>query len=234
MLTLFFYTLLSGITIFLGGLAANYFNHHVEASPVKAEITHFMMSFGWGLILSVLLLLFVPRAMELLSLEYILPLFLLGTVSFFYLDRYLHKHAGNVSMLVVMLMSFFPKSIILGSLIAVEPRVALSLAIFMSLQNFPEAFNAFRDLVLSGYKISKVLVLFLGLSFVGVIGGLVGYFFLQEKLYTIAGLMMFFSGGIIYLMFQDIAPESKLKGSYITSLGATLGFMLGIVVDKVL
>ncbi|WP_226945194.1 hypothetical protein [Psychrobacter sp. FME61] len=44
-----------------------------------------------------------------------------------------------------------------------------------------------------------------------------------------AYLMTFASGGILYLLIQDIIPESKLNSNYMTSLGATFGFLIGVV-----
>lgn len=45
--------------------------------------------------------------------------------------------------------------------------------------------------------------------------------------------MIFASGGILYLLIQDIIPESKLEKDYLTSLGAILGFLVGIIGDKI-
>jgi len=49
-----------------------------------------------------------------------------------------------------------------------------------------------------------------------------------------AHLMTFSSGGILYLLINDIIPESKLENNYLTSLGATLGFLVGIVGEKII
>ena len=46
--------------------------------------------------------------------------------------------------------------------------------------------------------------------------------------------MIFASGGILYLLIQNIIPESKLEKSYLTSLGAILGFLVGIIGDKII
>jgi ZIP family zinc transporter len=46
------YSVISGITVFIGGLLANLFNHHIKETPVKYEIIHGLMSFGAGIILS--------------------------------------------------------------------------------------------------------------------------------------------------------------------------------------
>lgn len=45
-------------------------------------------------------------------------------------------------------------------------------------------------------------------------------------------LMSFASGGILYLLIQDIIPESKLDENCLTSLGVTLGFLVGIIGEK--
>ena len=46
---------------------------------------------------------------------------------------------------------------------------------------------------------------------------------------TIGGIMLFASGGILYLIFQDIAPQVPLKRSWAPSQGAVAGFALGLV-----
>jgi ZIP family zinc transporter len=111
--------------------------------------------------------------------------------------------------------------------------MAMLLAVFIGLQNLPEAFNSYRDLVQSGFTAQKALVIFFGLSFFGIIGALIGHFFLSDYPALTAHLMVFASGGILYLLIQDIIPESKLDHNYLTSLGATLGFLVGMVGEKI-
>lgn len=222
----------AGVTVFIGGLLANYFNHHVKESPIKYEITHTMMSFGAGIILSALALVLIPKAMEQLELIPISLSFLTGAVIFMLLDRYLAKKGGQTATLLAMMMDFVPESIALGALFALEPGIAMLLAVFIGLQNLPEAFNSFRDLVLSGFTVKKTLIIFFFLSFSGVIGALTGHFLLSNHPHITAHLMTLASGGILYLLIQDIIPESKLEKNYLTSLGATLGFLVGIIGDK--
>ena len=69
----------SGITVFIGGLLANYFNHHIKEKPIKYEIIHAMMSFGAGIILSALALVLVPQGMEELELFPLVGTFLFGS-----------------------------------------------------------------------------------------------------------------------------------------------------------
>ncbi len=79
---LILYSGFAGITVFIGGLLAIFFNHHVIESPVKYEITHALMSFGAGIILSALALVLIPRGMEELELIPMCISFLGGAIVF--------------------------------------------------------------------------------------------------------------------------------------------------------
>jgi len=229
---LLFYSGFAGATVFLGGLLANIFNHHVKESPIKYDIIHTLMSFGAGIILSALSLVLIPKGMEELDLLPLSLSFLLGALTFMFLDQYLSKKGGKTATLLAMMMDFIPESIALGAVFAIEPQMATLLAFFIGLQNLPEAFNAFRDLILSGYTVHKTLIIFFFMSFFGVLGALLGHYFLSDYPDLTAHLMIFASGGILYLLIQDIIPESKLEKKHLTSLGAILGFLVGIVGEK--
>ena len=233
LLKLIIFSGFAGITVIIGGILARAFNHHVKETPGKYEITHTLMSFGAGIILSAVALVLVPKGMEELELFPVTYSFLLGAVIFMYLDRYLAKKGGQTATLLAMLMDFIPESIALGAVFAIEPQMATLLAVIIGLQNLPEAFNSFRDLVQSGFTTKKTLVIFFFLSFFGIAGALAGHFFLRDYPDLTAHLMTFASGGILYLLIQDIIPESKLQNNYLTPLGATLGFLIGIIGEKI-
>lgn len=234
LLEILLYSGFAGATVFLGGILANVFNHHVPDTPVKSEITHTLMAFGGGIILSAVGLVLVPKGVEELSLVPLVISFLLGAGVFYFIDKWLAKLGGQMSTLLTMLMDFVPESIALGAVFALDHRTATLLAVFIGLQNLPEAFNSFRGMVLSGFGVSRTLIIFFFLSFFGIAGALIGHYFLTDLPKVTAHLMVFASGGILYLIFQDIAPESKMKDSFATSLGATLGFLIGIIGEKVI
>lgn len=222
----------AGITVFLGGLAANYFDHHVKESPVKYEITHTMMSFGSGIILSALALVLVPAGMEELDLVPLLLSFIVGAVVFMLIDIRLSQSGSQTSTLLAMMMDFIPESIALGAVFAADPNAAILLAVFIGLQNFPEAFNSYRDLTGSGFSTKRTLTIFFFISFLGMIGALLGHYLLSDSPELTAILMTFASGGILYLIIQDIIPESKLENNYLVSLGAIMGFLVGMIGEK--
>lgn len=234
MLQMILFAGFAGITVFIGGLLGNYFNHHFKDSPVKPMISHGMMAFGSGIILSALALVLVPEGMEELDVLPLIFSFLLGAVVFCWLDYFLAKKGGKIGTLLAMMMDFIPESIALGATFVSDPSTATLLAIFIGLQNLPEAFNSFRDLVTSGFKVKTTLLIFFIMSFSGILGALLGQYFLTDSPQVTAHLMIFSSGGILYLVTQDIIPDVKLENSYAISLGSTLGFLVGMVGDKLI
>ena len=224
----------AGITVFIGGLLANLFNHYMKETPFKYEVTHTLMSFGAGIMLSAVSLVLIPKGLEVLP---VLPMalsFTIGVLVFLYIDKYLAKKGGKNATLLAMLMDFIPESIALGATFAIAPKTATLLAVFIGLQNLPEAFNSYRDLVNNGFTATKTLSIFFFLSFFGIGGALIGHYYLTEAPNLTAHLMTFASGGILYLLINDIIPESKLKNNYTTSLGATFGFLIGIIGEKII
>lgn len=228
------YAGLAGVTVFLGGLLARYFNHHVEESPVKYEIVHSLMSFGAGIMLSAIALVLVPRGMESLALAPLCIAFIGGAIVFMLIDKKLEESGSQNTALLAMLMDYIPETIALGALFASDLNGAILLAVFIGLQNLPEAFNSYRELVTNGFTERKTLVIFFFASFIGIAGALLGYFLLQDQPTTTALMMTFAAGGILYLLVQDIIPESKLESNHTASLAATLGFLVGVIGEMIL
>ncbi|SHI68026.1 zinc transporter, ZIP family [Mesonia phycicola] len=224
------YAGLSGITVFIGGLIANLVEKKSKKnSTVIKEINHGISAFGGGIIVSALALVLIPKGIEKLSLFPVILWFTLGSICFFVLDRLIAKKGGKIAQLLAMLMDFVPEAIALGAVFATDNKTGILLAVFIGLQNLPEAFNSYKDLKATGFSSKKTLSLLFFLSFSGIVGSLIGYTFLQDQPEITSSLMLFASGGILYLIFEDIAPEAKLKHTWLPALGANLGFLVGII-----
>lgn len=224
----------AGITVFLGGLSAYFFEKKAPNNHLKEEIVHFITSFGGGIILSAVALVLVPKGLHHLSVMPVVITFLSGALIFLIIDRYLAQKGGSTATLLAMLMDFIPEAIALGAVFAVDMPTAILLAIFIGLQNFPEAFLSYRDLIKSGFSAKTTLMVLFCLSFSGIFSALLGHFVISDYPALTAYLMIFASGGILYLLFQDIIPESKLEGNYVVSLGAIFGFVIGMIGEKLI
>jgi zinc transporter, ZIP family len=228
------YSFFSGVTVFIGGLLSKYFEKHVREGLIKQEFIHTSVAFGGGIIVAAVAFVLVPKGMEGLSLIPMTVLFLAGTVAFFFLDRAIEQKGGTVAQLLAMLMDFVPEAIALGAMFATNHSIGLLLAIFIGLQNLPESFNAYIDLRNSGYTSAKCLTILFVLSFSGVIAAVAGFYLLSDLPTITDSLMLFSSGGILYLIFQDIAPMSKLKQTWFPALGASFGYLIGMIGQKLL
>lgn len=232
--TVIVYSFLSGITVFLGGLLANVFENKFQEGLAKEQIIHTLIAFGGGIIVAAVAFVLVPRGIQILPMFQMVVVFLAGAISFFFLDRAIARKGGSISQLLAMLMDFIPEAIALGAVFATDENLGLLLALFIGLQNLPESFNSYIDLRSIGYNSKKCLTILFLLSFSGVLASITGHFFLSERPELCASLMMFSSGGILYLIFEDISPMAKMQKSRLPALGANFGFLVGMIGQKLL
>ena len=145
------------------------------------------------------------------------------------LDIYLKKINTPASQLAAMLSDFIPESIALGAAFAIGNSNAYLLAALIALQNLPEGFSAYRELNSSAdYKPKKIILMFCLMAMLGPVAGVSGYLWLSEYPKAISAIMLFASGGILYSIFQDLAPQVKLEKHWAPPIGAVLGFVLGM------
>ncbi len=228
------YSSFSGAPVFLGGFLSKLFERYFREGLVKKEIIHTSVAFGGGIIIAAVAFVLVPKGMNVLPLAPMAILFLAGAIIFFFLDRYIEKTGGTISQLLAMLMDFVPEAIALGAVFATDHNLGLLLAIFIGLQNLPESFNSYLDLRNNGYTSKKCLYILFFLSFSGVFAAISGLLLLSNMPQLTASLMLISSGGILYLVFQDIAPMSKLQKSWFPALGVNFGFLVGMIGLKIL
>jgi ZIP family zinc transporter len=188
------------------------------------------MAFGGGALLSAVALVLVPEGMENLDILPACIWFIVGGLSFMALDIYLKKIDTPASQLAAMLADFIPESIALGAAFATGSSSAYLLAGLIALQNLPEGFSAYRELsASSSYKPQKIIMVFALMAILGPIAAVSGYLWLSESPKIIGAVMLFASGGILYSIFQDLAPQVKLENHWAPPMGAVLGFTLGML-----
>jgi len=218
----------AGLAIPMGGLTACFEN--IQPDWLESEVRHTVTAFGAGALLSAVCLALLPEGIEHLRWTAVATWFALGGLTFMGLDVLLAKFDSPAANLVATLSDFIPESIALGAAFGAGGGGGVVLALLIALQNLPEGFNAFREMRDADLaRPAKLLVAFLGLAAVGPICGLTGFFVLAGHPVILASLAVFASGGILYLVVQDIAPQAKLENHRAPALGANAGFGLGLV-----
>lgn len=220
---------LAGLAMPLGGFLA--WCEHIRNPMLRDEVLHAVSAFGGGALASAVALVLVPEAAEVLPPMLAVLLFAAGGGVFFVTDMFLQRHGGNGSLLLAMLLDFLPEAMALGAMLVADAATARLLALMIFLQNLPEGFAAFREIWCGSSPAWHVLLAFLGLAALGPLCALAGFFWLADAHEALGAIMIFAAGGILYLLFQDIAPKAHSSRSSVPALGAVAGFALGLAGD---
>jgi len=219
---------LAGATIPIGAVIAQ--AERIQPQWLEAELRHSVIAFGGGVLLAAVTLVLVPEGIRPLTWPWICLSFGGGGITFFLLDRAIERRGGTAAQLVAMLLDFIPEAMAVGAALASGREIGLLLVFLIGLQNLPEGFNAYREIMAHNqHSRQTVLTVFIALVGLGPIAAYLGHTFLASAPMPLAGVMLFAAGGIIYLTFEDIAPQAVLQGHWAPSLGAVAGFLLGII-----
>lgn len=224
---LIIYTAFAGAAIPVGGLIASW--EHIRPRWLENEFRHTVIAFGGGALIAAVALVLIPEGIKTIETWEAIVAFTSGGLAFWGLQVLLSKSKSSATQLVAMMSDYIPEVIALGALIASGQSGALVLAVIIALQNLPEGFNAFRELRDGGMTSKKILIAFFSAALLGPVLGAFGYWLLSDQLRVLGWMQVFAAAGILYLVFEDIAPQAKLEKSSFPPLGAIMGFLLGLI-----
>ncbi|MBY6056273.1 ZIP family metal transporter [Leisingera daeponensis] len=216
----------AGLAMPLGGLLA--WCEHIRNPVLRDRVLHTIAAFGGGALASAVALVLVPEAAAALPAGWAVGLFAAGGGVFYLIDALLERRGGSGALLLAMLLDYLPEAMALGAMLVADAATAKLLALMIFLQNLPEGFAAFREVWSGSSPAWHVLLAFLGLAALGPACALAGVLWLADAHAALGAIMMFAAGGILYLLFQDIAPKAHSSGSSAPALGAVAGFALGL------
>jgi ZIP family zinc transporter len=81
--------------------------------------------------------------------------------------------------------------------------------------------------------VNRALLIMLVMILAGPLAGVLGWYVAASMPELVGAAMLFASGGILYLLFQDIAPQSRLEQHWAPTLGAVLGFCFAMLAEIV-
>lgn len=223
------FTTVAGACILVGGLAARV--ERIRPGWLENELRHSVIAFGGGVLISAVALVLVPEGNRLIPSAVGASLILVsGGLVFFGVERFLGARRRETPQFVALLLDYIPETLALGGMFAIGAASAPMLAVLIGLQNLPEGFNAYRELnSLPHFRPKKTLLLMCALVPLGPMVGTAGWVYGADHTVFLGGIMLFASGGILYLIFQDVAPQSHLDRHWAPALGAVLGFGAGML-----
>ena len=220
-------TAAAGSCIPLGGLIAGF--ERFRPRWLERELRHFLIAFGGGILLGAVSFVLIPEGISGMNESmFAIPVVLAGGFVFFLIERALGLRRRESPQLMGMVLDYVPEAIALGGLVALESDIAMLLALLIGLQNLPEGFNAYRELKALSGDGKKTMLVMCSLVALGPIAGLSGFLVLAQHPAVLSAIMLFASGGILYLIFQDIAPQSRMRRHWGPPLGAVFGLCLAM------
>ncbi|MCR9089979.1 divalent cation transporter [Algiphilus sp.] len=224
----------AGACILLGAALARM--ERLRPHWLEREFRHFVIAFGGGILLGAVAVVLVPEGRaQMDDSVWAVPLVLAGGGVFFVVERALGLRRRESPQLMGMILDYVPEAIALGGMVATGSPSAALLAVLIGLQNLPEGFNSYRELASHGGRSPKTILRTMAwLVPLGPLAGLLGFFFLAEQPALMGAIMLFASGGILYLLFQELAPQSRLDKHWAPPLGAVFGFCLALLGDLLL
>ncbi|KAA5603262.1 divalent cation transporter [Roseospira marina] len=225
---------LAGLPILLGGALARV--EGLLPGWLDREVRHTVTALVGGILIAAVALVLIPKGTEALS---PLPVALCmggGGVLFLWVDKALSESGAKVSQLLAMLLDYVPEAIALGAMLATGDPAAYLLALLIGLQNLPEGFNALREMTVGrhGLRFGPAFGLLAGCTVLGPLAALGGTLGLGDHPALLGGVMLMAAGGILYLTFQDIAPQAHLRRGWGPPLGAVAGVLIGVLGEMVM
>lgn len=217
---------LAGLSIPIGAWLATF----KTAWPAwfETEFRHGVIAFGAGALLAAVALVLLPDGTARLAPFAAILWFFTGAVFFALVDRELTRRGGRSAQFLAMMMDYLPEAMALGALITGDIGAAILVAALIALQNLPEAFNAMREM---SQERPVSIWLFALMVPLGPLAAFAGLSLPASQDALIGAVMVFASGGIVFLMFQDIAPQVPLENTSLPTFGAILGFGVGLAGD---
>ena len=227
MLVGLFAALVAGAMIPLGALFAA---RETDGRARSPAMRHGITAFAGGALISAVALVLVPEGSDRLPIWGALLCFAVGGVLFAWLDATLAKAGGSRGQMVAMVSDFLPEAVAPGALLASGSSGAMVVAAIIALQNLPEGYNAYLEAAPADPAAQRrTLISYVGLALLGPVAAFLGFTVLAEAEIALGAMMMIAAGGILYLVFEDVAPKVAMEATWAPPLGAVLGFGLGLL-----
>ncbi len=241
------YSLLAGFSTTVGALTIMLFG-----MPGK-KLLSALLGFAGGIMLAISLFDLMPEALEHGSMTSVLVGFLLGVGVMYALDRFIpHAHVStnqdfsyenapngagvDKNILRVGYLIFFgialhnlPEGLAIGAGLEASPELGLYIAIAIGLHNIPEGIAVAGPLRAGGLSVAKVLLLTLVAGLMAPVGAALGLLFFNISPLFIAGGLAFAAGAMVYIVNDELIPQSHKLDSHIAIGGLILGLLVVFV-----
>lgn len=217
---------MAGMSIPMGALI--YSNSRTRSICRRLELDSFMSYFGGGALMAAISLVLVPEGIRELSVSAASAAFAAGGLAFWGFSEWSRRTENSASNFMGMILDFVPESVLVGAAAAGGSSLAWLMAAMIAMQNMPEGFAAYPEMRKGRMSKVKTWTIFLLTPLLGPLAAWAGFTWLSAGPRTLSAVLLVCAGGILYLVFQDIAPRANLKYTGLPAIGAVSGFLMGM------
>lgn len=216
------------------------------------SIVEYMVSFSVGVLLATAFLHSLPEAFEApgASVPTLFSCLLAGILFFFFLQkiallRHNHHHEGDGHahhpghdaeeagksgwmILVGDGIHNFVDGVLIAAAFISNPGIGIFTAMAILAHEIPQEIGNFMVLLNAGFSKTRALVYNLVCGLLAVLGGLIGYFYLEKASQGIPYLMVFASSSFIYIAVSDLMPQMNRRIRFHESVKQVSLILLGV------
>jgi zinc and cadmium transporter len=223
---------------------------------VLAKLVDRMVSISVGILLATALLHSLPEAFEMPGVDahVLFGVLLAGLLSFFLLEkvallRHSHHHEGDghdhhhghdaeeagQSGWMILIgdgIHNFVDGVLIAAAFMVDFEVGMFTAIAIVAHEIPQEIGDFIVLINAGFSRARALIYNLISGAMSVLGGVLGYFFLEKANAAMPYLLVIASSGFIYIAVSDLIPQMHRRSHWHESLRqiTLIGCGVGLIV----
>lgn len=240
------YSFFAGTSTVFGALILMLFG-----SPGKKTMAS-LLGFAAGIMIAVSVFELLPEARKLGSTLITVVGFLLGCGLMFLLDVVVphahlsqgdhldvenneHLHVKNTVLRTGYLIFFgialhnIPEGLAIGAGLESSPELGLAIALAIGMHNVPEGLAVAGPLRAGGLSIPKVILFTLGAGLMTPIGTAIGLLVFGISELFIAGSLAFAAGAMVYIVNDELVPQSNAMHSHFANIGFITGLLMGFM-----
>jgi len=238
------YSFLAGTSTVVGAIILMIFGEPGEKTLAS------LLGFAGGIMLAISVFELMPEAVELGSMIIAVIGFLLGAFMMWILDKILpHSHMSSSDhfntenpekihienpiirtgylILFGIALHNFPEGLAIGAGFESSPEVGLLIAIAIAFHNVPEGLAIAGPLKAGGLKNLKLIFFTLLAGLMTPLGTLVGLLIFRVTAVLISGSLAFAAGAMIYIVNDELVPQSNNMDSHFANAGLIAGLLIG-------
>jgi len=224
------------------------------AYRVFSKYLHHMVSLSVGVLLSVALLHLLPEAFEGTNAEpgTLFALLLAGLLGFFVLEkiavlRHSHHHEGDghhhheghdrheagrggILILVGSSLHNLSDGVLVAAAFLTDPILGVLTASSIIVHEVPHKLGDFVVLLNAGLARRKAFVLILFTSLCTAVGGVVGYFLLQQAQEFVPYVLVVAASSFLYIAVSDLIPQMHERGTLADAIPQLILVGIGVAV----